>query len=318
MPVAPSGEIGVRLTKSEAGEFLLMVSDNGVGLPGEIQFRQSHFPRSPPRAYPDAGKCAPASKSRTAVGHPVSRLFQIPDPIHDRHRHPTASSRILVIEDEAIVAADIQDRLEALGYEVAGWGTTGAEALELARSSNPDLILMDIMLKGPMNGIQAAHLIRIELSLPVIFLTANSDEAVLDQAKISEPFAYLLKPFEERQLRTNIEMALYKSRMERERERLTKELQEALATIKTLSGLLPICAWCKSVRDDSGYWMRVEQYVEAAFPSHLLPQRLSGMCHPLLRLRGGRNPAHHSAGRNCPAARRSGYLGSLVGIIESV
>ena len=173
------------------------------------------------------------------------------------------ASRILVIEDEAIVAADIQDRLETLGYEVAGWGTTGAEALELARTSKPDLVLMDIMLKGPMNGIQAAHLVRVELSLPVIFLTANSDEAVLEQAKISEPFAYLFKPFEERQLRTNIEMALYKSRMERERERLMKELQDALAEIKTLSGLLPICAWCKSVRDDSGYWMRVEQYVEA-------------------------------------------------------
>ena len=171
-------------------------------------------------------------------------------------------SRILVIEDEAIVAADIQDRLEALGYDVAGWGTTGDEALDLARTTTPDLILMDIMLKGPMNGIQAAHLIRIEMSLPVIFLTANSDEAVLDQAKISEPFAYLLKPFEERQLRTNIEMALYKSRMEREREKLTRELQEALATIKTLTGLLPICAWCKNVRDDSGYWMRVEQFVE--------------------------------------------------------
>jgi CheY-like chemotaxis protein len=185
-------------------------------------------------------------------------------------------SRILVVEDEAIVAADIQDRLESLGYTVAGWATTGAEALDLARTSNPDLILMDIMLKGPMNGIQAAHLVRIELSLPVIFLTANSDEAVLEQAKISEPFAYLLKPFEERQLRTNIEMALYKSRMERERERLMRELQEALNTIKTLSGLLPICAWCKNVRDDSGYWMRVEQYVEqhsqATFSHSVCPE----------------------------------------------
>jgi CheY-like chemotaxis protein len=191
---------------------------------------------------------------------------------------PQAStpSRILVVEDEAIVAADIQDRLEALGYVVAGWGATGDEALELARTAHPDLILMDIMLKGPMNGIQAAHLVRIELGLPVIFLTANSDEAVLDQAKVSEPFAYLLKPFEERQLRTNIEMALYKSRMERERDRLMRELQEALATIKTLSGLLPICAWCKSVRDDSGYWIRVEQYVEehskATFSHSVCPE----------------------------------------------
>jgi CheY-like chemotaxis protein len=182
-------------------------------------------------------------------------------------------SRILVIEDEAIVAADIQDRLEVLGYTVAGWGTTGAEALELARTTQPDLILMDIMLKGPMNGIQAAHLIRVELSIPVIFLTANSDEAVLEQAKVSEPFAYLLKPFEERQLRTNIEMALYKSRMEREREKLMKELQDAMATIKTLSGLLPICAWCKNVRDDGGYWMRVEHYVDpnAAAPGENPP-----------------------------------------------
>lgn len=175
---------------------------------------------------------------------------------------PRRPPRILVVEDEAIVAADIQDRLEVLGYEVAGWATTGEEALELARTESPDLLLMDIMLKGPMNGIQAAQQVRESMSLPVIFLTANSDDAVLDQAKFSEPFAYLLKPFEERQLRTNIEMALYKSRMERERERLMRELQEAMATIKTLSGLLPICAWCKNVRDDGGYWMRVEQYVE--------------------------------------------------------
>jgi len=193
-------------------------------------------------------------------------------------------SRILVVEDEAIVAADIQDRLETLGYTVAGWATTGADALDLARSANPDLILMDIMLKGPMNGIQAAHIVRTELSLPVIFLTANSDEAVLEQAKISEPFAYLLKPFEERQLRTNIEMALYKSRMERERERLTRELQEAVTTIKTLSGLLPICAWCKNVRDDSGYWMRVEQYVEqhsrATFSHSVCPECASRYFEP--------------------------------------
>ncbi len=172
------------------------------------------------------------------------------------------SHRILVVEDEAIVAADIQDRLETLGYTVAGWATTGAEALDLARTTNPELILMDIMLKGPMNGIQAAEQVRSELGLPVIFLTANSDDAVLERAKVSEPFGYLLKPFEERTLRTNIEMALYKSRMERERNRLLRELQEAAETIRTLSGLLPICAWCKNVRDDTGYWVRVEQFVE--------------------------------------------------------
>lgn len=171
-------------------------------------------------------------------------------------------TRILVVEDEAIVAADLQDRLGALGYEIAGWATTGEEAIALAREEKPDLVLMDIMLRGAMNGIEAARIVRDTEHLPVIFLTANSNDAVLSEAKFSEPFAYLLKPFEERQLRTNIEMALYKNKMEQEREGLIRELREALAKVKTLSGLLPICAWCKSVRDDTGYWSRVEQYLE--------------------------------------------------------
>jgi len=173
-----------------------------------------------------------------------------------------ARTRVLVVEDEAIVAADLQDRLGGLGYEIAGWATTGEEAIALARDENPDLVLMDILLRGRMNGIEAARVVRTELHLPVIFLTANSNDAVLEEAKISEPFAYLLKPFEARQLRTNIEMALYKNKMEQEREQLIRELQGALATVKTLSGLLPICAWCKNVRDDTGYWTRVEAYLE--------------------------------------------------------
>ena len=182
-------------------------------------------------------------------------------------------ARILVVEDEAITAADLQDRLSALGYEISGWATSGEEAIELARADKPDLALMDIMLRGKMNGIEAARILRSELAVPVIFLTANSNDAVLDKAKASEPFAYLLKPFEERQLRTNIEMALYKNKMEQEREELIRQLQDALAKVKTLSGLLPICAWCKDVRDDEGYWLRVEKYVEknsAAKFSHSL------------------------------------------------
>jgi CheY-like chemotaxis protein len=190
----------------------------------------------------------------------------------DENNQPAS---ILVVEDEGITAADLQDRLESLGYEIAGWATSGEEAIELARCKKPNLVLMDIMLKGEMNGIEAARIIRSEMSLPVIFLSANSNDSVLNQAKMSEPFAYLLKPFEERQLRTNIEMALYKCRMEREREQLLHELQTALAKIKTLSGLLPICAWCKDVRDDDGYWMKVEAYFQvhssAKFSHSLCP-----------------------------------------------
>jgi two-component system, response regulator PdtaR len=175
---------------------------------------------------------------------------------------PAAPARILVVEDEAITAADLQDRLVQLGYEIAGWAVTGEDAIDLARNGQPDLVLMDIRLKGRMTGIEAAREIRAELRLPVIFLTANSNDAVVDEAKVSEPFAYLLKPFEERHLRANIEMAVHKARGERERDRLVRELQAALAEVKTLTGLLPICAWCKDVRDDEGYWTKVEAYVQ--------------------------------------------------------
>jgi CheY-like chemotaxis protein len=149
-----------------------------------------------------------------------------------------------------------------MGYAIAGWATSGEEALALARGENPDIVLMDIMLKGEMNGIEAARIVRAELHVPAIFLTANSNNAIIEEAKVSEPFAYLLKPFEERQLRTNIEMALYKNKMEREREQLIRELQDALAKVKILSGLLPICGWCKNVRDDDGYWTQVESFVQ--------------------------------------------------------
>jgi CheY-like chemotaxis protein len=171
-------------------------------------------------------------------------------------------ARILVVEDEAIVAADLEDRLGRMGYDVVGTAESGEEAIQKTRELKPDLVFMDIMLKGAMDGIEAAALMREEQSIPVIFLTANSNDAIINRAKVSEPFAYLLKPFEERHLKINVEMSLYKHRMELERELLILELQEALSKVKTLTGLLPICAWCKNIRDDEGYWLSVEKYIQ--------------------------------------------------------
>ena len=171
------------------------------------------------------------------------------------------SAKILVTEDEGIVAADIEDRLRSLGYQVTATCSSGVEALQKVVETKPDLVLMDIMIQGDMDGIETAKHVREDFGIPVIFLTAYSDDATFQRAKITEPFGYLLKPFEERELRTNIEMALYKHSMEKERDRLVAELKEALQAVKLLTGLLPICASCKKIRDDNGYWNEVENYI---------------------------------------------------------
>jgi DNA-binding LytR/AlgR family response regulator len=117
---------------------------------------------------------------------------------------------VLVVEDESIVSKDIQYSLKKLGYNVVGAAPTGERAVELAEELNPDIILMDIMLKGKITGIEASAQIKEKLNIPVIFLTAYADENTLSKAKITEPYAYIIKPFKEIDLHTSIEMALYK------------------------------------------------------------------------------------------------------------
>jgi len=126
------------------------------------------------------------------------------------------SAKILVVEDENIVARDICARLEQFGYDVAPPVATGEDAIARAEESRPDLVLMDIMLRGRMDGIEAASTIRGRLNVPVVYLTAYVDDKNLQRAKLTEPFGYLLKPFEERELHITIEMALYKHKMEQQ------------------------------------------------------------------------------------------------------
>jgi PAS domain S-box-containing protein len=135
--------------------------------------------------------------------------------------------KILVVEDESLVAKDIQNMLRGLGYEVMDVLSTGEEALVALRKSNPDLILMDIVLKGKIDGIVAAERIWETYEIPVIYLTAYADETTLSRAKVTEPFGYLLKPFDERELQTTIEMAFYKAKMDK----TLREREQWLSTI---------------------------------------------------------------------------------------
>ncbi len=127
-----------------------------------------------------------------------------------------AQTNVLVVEDESIVSKDIQHSLKKLGYNVVGAAATGEQAVKLAVEAQPDIILMDIMLKGEMNGIEAATQIRQETNIPVIFLTAYADESTLNKAKVTQPYGYIIKPFKEIDIHTSIEMALYKHKKEAE------------------------------------------------------------------------------------------------------
>ena len=121
-----------------------------------------------------------------------------------------SKANILIVEDESIVAKDIQQSLKKLGYNVVDVVSTGENAIVSATEKNPDLVLMDIMLKGSMSGIEAAQVIKEKLNIPVIFLTAYADESTFSKAKITEPYGYIIKPFKEVDLHTSVEMALYK------------------------------------------------------------------------------------------------------------
>lgn len=118
--------------------------------------------------------------------------------------------RILIVEDEAIVARDIEYLLREMGYDPVGHATQGEQAIDMADALHPHLVLMDIQLSGVMDGIEAAQAIRNKLFIPIVFLTAFAADDILARAKLTEPFGYILKPFSERELRTVLEMALYK------------------------------------------------------------------------------------------------------------
>ncbi|MFO0878267.1 MAG: response regulator [Gemmataceae bacterium] len=126
-----------------------------------------------------------------------------------------ALSRILIVEDEIIVARDLEAQVAALGYLPLGPVNSGEAAIALAEAHRPDLILMDIRLQGELDGVETAEVIHRQLGLPVVYLTAHTDDQTIRRARVTVPFGYIIKPFEERELRTVIEMALYKHQAER-------------------------------------------------------------------------------------------------------
>src|SRR5688572_24186338 len=143
-----------------------------------------------------------------------------------------SKAAILIVEDSFIVAYHLQTTLESEGYRVLGTEDSGEKALAFLEKQRPDLILMDIMLNGDLDGIETARAIKGKYNLPVIYITALTDKDTIQRAKITEPFGFLTKPFEDREIFTVIEMALYKHDIE---SKLRQSEEQYFSTIRSIS-----------------------------------------------------------------------------------
>ncbi|HSO19506.1 MAG TPA: response regulator [Desulfosarcina sp.] len=171
-------------------------------------------------------------------------------------------AKILVVEDDPNVSTVLTARLESLGYRVCGTAATGYEAINGVHRHHPDLVTMDILLKGEMNGIEAAGRIAEKSDVPVIYMTCLSDRRIFDRAIRTNPYGYIIKPYEINELRSAIDIALVKHAAARERESLIAKLEAALGEVKTLRGLLPICSSCKRIRnEEDNSWQQIEAYI---------------------------------------------------------
>jgi len=182
---------------------------------------------------------------------------------------------ILVVEDEWAVAQQICSDLKNFGYKVCTTASTGDEAIRKVETERPDLILMDIVLKGKMDGIEAAKQIALQSDIPIIYLTAYTEAEYIERAKQTKPFGYLLKPFKENELLTNIEMALYKHRVDKE----IKAYLERL--VKCFTGTVEAIAWGTELRGPyaPGHHRRVAGLAQAISQEMKLPGlSVEGLC----------------------------------------
>lgn len=182
--------------------------------------------------------------------------------------------RVLIVDDDVLVIEAIQEILQRLGYVVAGKAADGHQAVEATQSLQPDVVLMDIKMPR-MDGLEAARQILDRCPTPVVLLTAHETPELVEQASAAGVGAYLVKPPQPRAMGRAIAIARARFDDLMELRRLNTELQSALAEIKILSGLLPICASCKKIRDDLGYWHQLEAYIrdhsEATFSHGICP-----------------------------------------------
>jgi two-component system, response regulator PdtaR len=195
--------------------------------------------------------------------------------------------RVIIAEDNFLVSQMTKETLLKLGYEVIGETVNGVETLQMTKRLKPDVVLMDIKMPE-MDGIEATRRIQDACPTPVVILTAYETHDLVQQASSAGAGAYLVKPPNAREMERAITIAVARFNDMMELRRLNSELQTALDNIKTLRGLIPICASCKRIRSDEGFWQDVEVYVK----DHTEAQFTHGLCPDCARRL---YPDYHSA-----------------------
>jgi two-component system, response regulator PdtaR len=170
--------------------------------------------------------------------------------------------RVLIADDEALVMNMIQGELESIGLEVVGKASDGLRVVTLTRELRPDVVLMDIAMPEQ-DGLTAAALIQQECPTPVVVLSAHEGVQDIARASAAGVGAFLVKPPRASDLERAIAIAVARHADLMELRRVNAELKQAMAEIRTLGGLLPICCSCKKIRDDKGYWNQIETYISA-------------------------------------------------------
>ena len=166
-------------------------------------------------------------------------------------------SKIIVVDDEATITTHLEERLTNMGYEVMASASSGKEAVKLARSLNPDLVLMDIVMPGEIDGIEAAGIIQKELNIPIVFLSAYGDDKFIARAKEVEPFGYIIKPYQDESLKAAIEIALYNRDLaqklkesEEQWRSLAENIQEGIVLAESSGRII---FWNKGAENIFGY-----------------------------------------------------------------
>ncbi len=139
--------------------------------------------------------------------------------------------RLMIVDDEAVITTQLEDRLQSMKYDVVGTASSAEESVQMARDLSPDLILMDIVMKGKLDGIDAARIIKGDMDIPVIFLTAYADDRYIKRALQVEPSGYIVKPFREEEIRANIEIALYRKKLEQKQKEEEERIRRLFLAI---------------------------------------------------------------------------------------